>query len=116
MLSPGEISQMNSFNPLEPNIDIYVHTFVSPGNRINPSPQISINNVHNSQLNEENISNQSDPLITNMLHQFQARNSQNQISPNSSNVDSPNLTNYVENILNLIESILIFNFRHHTEE
>ena len=68
MLSPGEISQMGNFNIAEPNIDIYVHTFVAPGNRNVSSNQTSTSN----QPNAENTTLSPENLTTNIL------NSQNQ--------------------------------------
>lgn len=68
MLSPGEISQIGNFNIAEPNIDIYVHTFVAPGNRNVSSNQTSTSN----QPNAENTTLSPENLTTNIL------NSQNQ--------------------------------------
>lgn len=64
MLSPGEVTIVNGYNPYgEQNIDIYVHTLVTPStvNRQQDNTQ-NISNYNNTQeyrtINNQQISNQ----------------------------------------------------------
>lgn len=43
MLCVSEGSQIGNLSNDEPNIDIYVHTFIAPGNRNSPSSRNSPN-------------------------------------------------------------------------
>ena len=77
MLSPGEVSMVNGYNPyVDQNIDIYVHTLVAPNTYLRQTQQTN----ENSQTNMNNnivINNQGN--LTNS-HQNTQRNLRNRTS------------------------------------